>query len=981
MAQKVVRSKVHAAGQDKATPNIIFDQYSDSATSHTIVVEAEPCRVMAFGLQGNQYIEVEQVTGDGSGTDFQAFAPAGVPYRLTSNTSTLVLEWAGNYRFRLYDDEEIETPALGNAKCIAYRFSMTHEWNYILAQSLRELLDRLRLSVDGTVTLDLTLTFDGVNGSVLSGDVNVSADSDNQMTVEADGLKSRAYVEAGTGITVTGVGTEADPYIVSNLCCDDGEGEISEGSLCLDFSPANGVFTIPCTASPNIEDVINTASLVTIAVTGVNFGVPPYSLVSSPLVEPTLDYFLIQSGTSVSPNSMAWVPLVSGPFSGAGTTSIAYCEVAYINGNPIEEDAYLTIIIPASTSIVLQDSNGLQRTYYLPRNGSGGGSTDADLICGFYNTPRSEDITRQFLVIGQNTQNCGDIGTTQSLEVCVEPSAGTSDAGFSSPGTSLPDVTLTAYSYEQTRFTVYVPVGNQTYDTAGPHEIDFSNVTVTASWTSTLPDSGTCTQINRFVWGLGTGLNSSNFSGNVITLTNLASLNTGWLEVTFELPAGAPLDEDYTVTVLVDGYVTLRALGNSITTNHYVPTGNAGTIVCGNYSTNPGSAYTDQFVITGVAASVGLDAANLCVSPGTHDDIDLSAENISTTERSLAVTVSGINGGTPPYSVDFSNLTFTGTCLEGATNRLTGITETANTVSGVALGGSASITATLDVDTAAYDITQNGSASIGIASGSYVTITDAALNTLTLYIPTSSDDPGAEVCGIVTVDPVDAYLDTWDIIGTGAGGGPTDPLGVGAGGGLFIGPSVGYPYEYFPDWQTTDIFYPINEYPIWRCPSANHDPLYRVPVVVAIRNITGGVPPYTVDFSGLTFTFTADWDEEFPSCQSGTETPTVTVTYTGGTGSASSPVRTNVGLGHGDLVATPDQGTLVDMINHIRTLFFQWSVTGSVVVTDSAANTITFNIPTASDGVIGSVAPGGPSGTYVDNYTHAACNPNIIPCA
>lgn len=976
MAQKVVRSKVHAAGQDKATPNIIFDQYSDSATSHTIVVEAEPCRVMAFGLQGNQYIEVEQVTGDGSGTDFQAFAPAGVPYRLTSNTSTLVLEWAGNYRFRLYDDEEIETPALGNVKCIAYRFSMTHEWNYILAQSLRELLDRLRLSVEDTATLDLTLTFDGVNGSVLSGDVIVSADSDNQMTVEADGLKSRAYVEAGTGIVVTGVGTEADPYIVSNICCDEGELPTEGAQICIQTYTDSVTY-----ADCSWVGGENLGPLFTIAVDQVNFGTPPYNVIG---------WFstVNLSAKRTSADFYDLFPLVvsvqsSGPLNSLSDTAYETYSVTGVKESLFPgvdfdwaEDMQIEVSFPSAVTIVIQDSLGVQRTFYAPVQ------TTAATNCGSVTTEPAVDYAFTRLIIGKNTQNCGGIGTTQSLEVCVEPSAGTSDAGFSSPGTSLPDVTLTAYSYEQTRFTVYVPVGNQTYDTAGPHEIDFSNVTVTASWTLSGTDVlGTCTQINRFVWGLGTGLNSSNFSGNVITLTNLASLNTGWLEVTFELPAGAPLDGDYTVTVLVDGYVTLRALGNSVTTNHYIPTGNAATIVCGDYSTNPGSAYTDQFLITGVAASVGLDAANLCVSPGTHDDIDLSAENISTTERSLTVTVSGINGGTPPYSVDFSNLTFTGTCLEGATNRLTGITETANTVSGVALGGSASITATLDVDTAAYDITQNGSASIGIASGSYVTITDAALNTLTLYIPTSSDDPGAEVCGIVTVDPVDAYLDTWDIIGTGVGGGPTDPLGVGAGGGLFIGPSVGYPYEYFPDWQTTDIFYPITEYPIWRCLSANYDPLYRVPVVVAIRNITGGVPPYTVDFSGLTFTFTADWDEEFPSCQSGTETPTVTVTYTGGTGSASSPVRTNVGLGHGDLVATPDQGTLVDMINPLRSLFFQWSVTGSVVVTDSAANTITFNIPTASDGVIGSVAPGGPSGTYVDNYTHAACRPNLIPCA
>lgn len=285
------------------------------------------------------------------------------------------------------------------------------------------------------------------------------------------------------------------------------------------------------------------------------------------------------------------------------------------------------------------------------------------------------------------------------------------------------------------------------------------------------------------------------------------------------------------------------------------------------------------------------------------------------------------------------------------------------------------------MDTAAYNVAHDGTASIGIAAGGYVEITDSAANSITLYIPASADDPGGAVCGIVLVDPMDDYNDTWDIIGTGGGGGPGDPLGVGAGGGMFIGPSVGYPYEYFPGHTDTDIKYVLGDYPVSRCSQNNYDSLYRVPVVVAVKNISGGVPPYTVDFSGLTFQFVADWELEWPHCTQDTLMPAVTVSYAGGTGGAGNPVRTGLPLGHGDVVATPDQGSLAAAGLYIdQSAWFSWAVSGSVVVTDSAANSLTFNIPTASDGVVGAIPAGGASGVYVDNYFHPTCRPSEVPC-
>lgn len=975
MAQPTIRSNLHPPGNEAQEHSILFDQNTDSMISHTITVQTEPTRVMAFSLTGLQYIEVEQVIGTGSGVEFQAFAPAGVPYRLTASTSSLVLEWAGRYRFRLVDDPESPGTALGTVKAIAYRFSMTHEWNYTLAQSLRELLARLNLSVDDTNTIDLTLTFDGISGQVLTADAIVSPDADNQLVAQPDGLKARAYVEAGTGITVTGVGTEGNPYVVANLCCEDG-GPIAgdEGELCIQFYA--GTATVPCSAVVP-DDHLPHFVLVTLR--GVNFGTPPYTVTSFSNTNIDISSFILSpSGTVVTPNAMFWQEDTGAPFTAADTITLNAAYVDYVNSLwDGSEDASMTISVPGNMSFTVTDNIGAVRTYYLPRNGLGGGSTDADLPCGYYPTARATPIERTYLIRGKDSQNCGSVGTSQAFDICVEPSSGVSDAGFSSPGTSLPDIALTAYDAAQTRFTVYVVVGNQVFNTPGPHEFDFSNVTVTAAWTSTLPDSGVCVQApiaSAVILSYKIGGTWYPQTSAPLYINNLSSVDAIYYAVTLQIEEGEPLDEDYVVTVQVDGFVRVRSLGNGTITNHYIPTGDAATIVCGNYLTNPGSAYTDQFTITGVAAPGGL-YATMCLGPGDHHNIDLSAQPIATTERSMYVTMSGISGGLAPYSVDFSNVVFTGTCLEGATNRLVGITETSNVVGGVLTGGSATCTATLDVDTAAYDITQNGTASIGVAAGSYVEVTDSTPLTVAFYLPITPDDPESEYCDSLLVDLGDTYLDSWTLTGTTGGGGPQDPFGVGPGGGLYLSPTVGNPYEYFPGWIDNQIDYDVNNYPINRCTTANQNLMYRVPVAAVIRNITGGVPPYTVDFSGLLFVFEYDQIVYWPTCTTMLNTPVaVTTTYTGYTGGPSNPVRTGVPLGHTELWATPDQGNVDSYIVSNAQTKFRWKLSGSVVVTDSAMNTLTFSIPNASEGALGAIGPGGSAGVYTDEYIHESCD-------
>lgn len=87
-------------GEESGSYNILFDQNSSSAISHTIVVHEHPFVVEAFGLTSLESVQVWSVGGPGAGTWFNQLYINAKPVVLTSTDNKLSLDVSGRYQFR-----------------------------------------------------------------------------------------------------------------------------------------------------------------------------------------------------------------------------------------------------------------------------------------------------------------------------------------------------------------------------------------------------------------------------------------------------------------------------------------------------------------------------------------------------------------------------------------------------------------------------------------------------------------------------------------------------------------------------------------------------------------------------------------------------------------------------------------------------------------------------------------------------------------
>lgn len=128
----------YAAGAESKPFAMAFSPMSDNEFSHNITVDREPVKIVAFGLAGDDYIEVMQLVGDNSGDLFEAYKPFDGAVALTSERNELVLSKSGRYRLR-FDGTH------GSMHCFWWQFSMTHEWaNEVLSEGLRRLCECLQ---------------------------------------------------------------------------------------------------------------------------------------------------------------------------------------------------------------------------------------------------------------------------------------------------------------------------------------------------------------------------------------------------------------------------------------------------------------------------------------------------------------------------------------------------------------------------------------------------------------------------------------------------------------------------------------------------------------------------------------------------------------------------------------------------------------------------------------------------------------------
>jgi uncharacterized repeat protein (TIGR01451 family) len=115
-----------------------FSPNSTSEFSANIAVDREPVKIIAFGLDTDEFIEVLHLVGESSGDNFEAYKPLDGSLRLTSDKNELVLGKSGRYRLRFEGTH-------GNMHCFWWQFSMTHEWaNEVLAEGLRKLCECLQ---------------------------------------------------------------------------------------------------------------------------------------------------------------------------------------------------------------------------------------------------------------------------------------------------------------------------------------------------------------------------------------------------------------------------------------------------------------------------------------------------------------------------------------------------------------------------------------------------------------------------------------------------------------------------------------------------------------------------------------------------------------------------------------------------------------------------------------------------------------------
>ena len=168
---------------------------------------------------------------------------------------------------------------------------------------------------------------------------------------------------------------------------------------------------------------------------------------------------------------------------------------------------------------------------------------------------------------------------------------------------------------------------------------------------------------------------------------------------------------------------------------------------------------------------------------------------------------------------------------------------------------------------------------------------------------------------------------------------------------LFITPSLGYPQG-----VNTSFVSPCST-------NAASDSNCFYTLGLVLQNVSGGVPPYTVDFSNINFTSTIVSTNGGPPVTSQN-----TYSYSGASGSATSPVRT----GATQTSVLQMTGTISEASGQLNCYNGSWSLGiagGSYVnITDSAGNTLTLYTPAGANGNVYGTAYTTPQGAYSDSW-------------
>lgn len=157
---------------------------------------------------------------------------------------------------------------------------------------------------------------------------------------------------------------------------------------------------------------------------------------------------------------------------------------------------------------------------------------------------------------------------------------------------------------------------------------------------------------------------------------------------------------------------------------------------------------------------------------GTNTSLPSSCTTSSTSDVgcyfNLGIIIQNLSGGTPPYSIDFSNVAYkySITNTSGGTNPVPKITYTYSGASGASTSSirtGATSTSVLEMngqisEQSNYLYCANGNWTLGLLGGSYVTITDSTGKELKLYTPSGLN---GNVYGTAYTTPQGDYTDSW----------------------------------------------------------------------------------------------------------------------------------------------------------------------------------------------------------------------------
>ena len=466
--------------------------------------------------------------------------------------------------------------------------------------------------------------------------------------------------------------------------------------------------------------------------------------------------------------------------------------------------------------------------------------------------------------------------------LCIAPSIADpgTPGGFDSAPLRRPDAILpaTGVTFADIQGTVYLSLRDlrQNGGSGGPWLVDFSTVVCTALLYEGLqPRAVTVNAVGNTVQLIG----PNEMATMAFTLVPLAYdlTQNGWASL--RINAGS--------------YVTVTQLNGPSSRKFYVPAGSEGFVGCGDFL-YPQGGYSDSWNIL-VNANATFPRCTIAYAPSDDvpgdiilgggntqlTDFDLNAQEL-TAVRVAARLVNFIEDDgltvNAPYAVNFDNVVASGFFQQttgGVVDRTRLVADIFGPTSGLPGGPSSMTFIAVEVvpDAVNYDESAAGYGGVFFAPGSFALIQNAAGVVSPIYLPAGANGAAPEGTYLA---PQGAYEDTFYITPSGTPPPSTLPVIFE----LFIVPSSLDP--------STPVTWPdIGPGTINTTPD---DVTYGY-LEIAPRNIAGGRPPYTVDFSNVLVS------GYIRDVASGLDVGSAIASFYGGANPSSSPIRDGIQAG------------------------------------------------------------------------------------